>query len=82
MYTLTFAIGDAKNGCHGDMMVEAFAAKETLKAPFKSEGKDFGDGRMGGRRDELADDFGITLWAFLCIDELREDEVRVTRVEL
>ncbi|GJY88958.1 galactose-binding domain-like protein [Tanacetum coccineum] len=39
MYTLTFAIGDAKNGCHGDMMVEAFAAKETLKAPFKSEGK-------------------------------------------
>ncbi|GJU48835.1 hypothetical protein Tco_1218390 [Tanacetum coccineum] len=34
MYTLTFAIGDAKNGCHGDMMVEAFAAKETLKAPL------------------------------------------------
>ncbi|XP_076941039.1 protein TEEBE-like [Bidens hawaiensis] len=39
LYTLSFSIGDAKNGCHGDMMVEAFAAKETLKAPFKSEGK-------------------------------------------
>lgn len=39
LYNLTFAIGDAKNGCNGDMMVEAFAAKETLKAPFKSEGK-------------------------------------------
>lgn len=39
LYSLSFAIGDAKNGCHGDMMVEAFAAKDTLKAPFKSEGK-------------------------------------------
>ncbi|KAK1413299.1 hypothetical protein QVD17_35071 [Tagetes erecta] len=39
LYMLTFAIGDAKNACHGDMMVEAFAAKETVKAGFKSEGK-------------------------------------------
>ncbi|KAK9290710.1 hypothetical protein L1049_008884 [Liquidambar formosana] len=38
-YYLTFTIGDAKNGCHGSMMVEAFAAKETLKAPFESLGK-------------------------------------------
>ncbi|KAK9290217.1 hypothetical protein L1049_008383 [Liquidambar formosana] len=38
-YNLTFTIGDAKNGCHGSMMVEAFAAKETLKAPFESLGK-------------------------------------------
>ncbi|KAJ0623069.1 putative Galactose-binding-like domain superfamily [Helianthus annuus] len=38
-YKLTFAIGDSKNFCPGDMMVEAFAAKDTLKAPFKSEGK-------------------------------------------
>ncbi|GJZ13253.1 galactose-binding domain-like protein [Tanacetum coccineum] len=30
---------DAKNACHGDMMVEAYAGKDTLKAPFKSEGK-------------------------------------------
>ncbi|GKD26615.1 hypothetical protein Tco_1232829, partial [Tanacetum coccineum] len=37
--TQTFAIGDAKNACHGDMMVEAYAGKDTLKAPFKSEGK-------------------------------------------
>lgn len=39
LYNLSFAIGDAKNGCHGDMMVEAFAGKETLKAAFKSVGK-------------------------------------------
>lgn len=38
-YNLTFTIGDAKNACHGDMMVEAFAAKETLKVPYVSKGK-------------------------------------------
>ncbi|KAJ9558320.1 hypothetical protein OSB04_012934 [Centaurea solstitialis] len=39
LYTLSFAIGDARDTCHGDMMVEAFAGKQTLKASFKSEGK-------------------------------------------
>lgn len=39
VYNLKFAVGDAKNGCHGSMMVEAFAAKSVMKAPFKSEGK-------------------------------------------
>ncbi|CAA0806943.1 Protein of unknown function- DUF642 [Striga hermonthica] len=38
-YNLTFVVGDAKNGCHGSMLVEAFAAKETLKAPFQSNGQ-------------------------------------------
>ncbi|GER31979.1 hypothetical protein STAS_08026 [Striga asiatica] len=38
-YNLTFIVGDAKNGCHGSMLVEAFAAKDTLKAPFQSNGK-------------------------------------------
>ncbi|KAK3416171.1 hypothetical protein EUGRSUZ_H02015 [Eucalyptus grandis] len=38
-YNLTFAIGDARNGCHGSMMVEAFAAKDTLKVPLQSQGK-------------------------------------------
>ncbi|CAK7342592.1 unnamed protein product [Dovyalis caffra] len=38
-YNLTFTIGDAKNACHGSMMVEAFAAKETLKVPYASQGK-------------------------------------------
>ncbi|PON38847.1 Galactose-binding domain-like [Parasponia andersonii] len=38
-YNLSFTIGDAKNGCHGSMMVEAFAGKETLKVPFVSQGK-------------------------------------------
>ena len=38
-YTLTFTIGDARNGCHGSMMVEAFAAGSTLKVPFVSTGK-------------------------------------------
>ncbi|KAI3507558.1 hypothetical protein L1887_22546 [Cichorium endivia] len=39
LYKLSFTIGDAKNGCHGSMMVEAFAAKETLKVKFESLGK-------------------------------------------
>ncbi|XP_075475193.1 protein TEEBE-like [Primulina tabacum] len=39
VYTLTFSVGDAKNGCHGSMLVEAFAAKSSMKAPFQSEGK-------------------------------------------
>lgn len=38
-YNLTFSVGDAKNGCHGSMMVEAFAAKATMKAPYKSQGQ-------------------------------------------
>ena len=37
-YSLTFTIGDAKNACHGSMMVEAFAAKQTLKVPYVSQG--------------------------------------------
>nr|AFK43850.1 unknown [Lotus japonicus] len=39
VYNITFSVGDAKNGCHGSMMVEAFAAKDTFKVPFKSVGK-------------------------------------------
>lgn len=39
LYHLSFTIGDAKNGCHGSMMVEAFAAKETLKVKYESKGK-------------------------------------------
>ncbi|PWA94143.1 galactose-binding domain-like protein [Artemisia annua] len=39
LYRLTFVIGDAKNGCHGSMMVEAFAAGETLKLKHESQGK-------------------------------------------
>lgn len=38
IYNLTFTIGDAKNKCKGSMMVEAFAGKDTLKAPFLSQG--------------------------------------------
>ncbi|KAL2926113.1 KaiC-like protein 2 [Bienertia sinuspersici] len=39
MYTLTFSVGDAKNGCHGSMLVEAFAGRDTVKVPFESKGK-------------------------------------------
>ncbi|XP_052171462.1 protein DUF642 L-GALACTONO-1,4-LACTONE-RESPONSIVE GENE 2-like [Diospyros lotus] len=38
IYKLSFALGDAKNGCHGSMMVEAFAGNATVKAPFESQG--------------------------------------------
>ncbi|KAE8720960.1 zinc-metallopeptidase, peroxisomal-like isoform X1 [Hibiscus syriacus] len=39
LYTLSFTVGDAKNNCHGSMMVEAFAGKQTLKVPYVSQGK-------------------------------------------
>lgn len=38
-YILSFTIGDAHNGCHGSMMVEAFAGKTAFKLRFESEGK-------------------------------------------
>ncbi|XP_030493688.2 protein DUF642 L-GALACTONO-1,4-LACTONE-RESPONSIVE GENE 2 [Cannabis sativa] len=39
VYSLSFIVGDAKNGCHGSMMVEAFAAKDTIKVTHESQGK-------------------------------------------
>ncbi|KMT15021.1 hypothetical protein BVRB_3g061470 [Beta vulgaris subsp. vulgaris] len=38
-YLLTFKVGDAKNGCHGSMLVEAFAAEENTKVSYDSQGK-------------------------------------------
>ncbi|MFS8015023.1 putative Galactose-binding-like domain superfamily [Helianthus anomalus] len=38
-YRLSFTIGDGKNDCHGSMMVEAFAGKETVKVKHESTGK-------------------------------------------
>ncbi|XP_038877149.1 uncharacterized protein LOC120069455 [Benincasa hispida] len=37
-YNLTFTIGDARNGCHGSMDVQAFAAQQAIKVPFISRG--------------------------------------------
>ncbi|MED6124340.1 L-GALACTONO-1,4-LACTONE-RESPONSIVE protein 2 [Stylosanthes scabra] len=39
VYVLTFAVGDANNGCEGSMMVEAFAGKDTVQVPYNSKGK-------------------------------------------
>ena len=38
-YNLSLAVGDAQNGCHGSMLVEAFAGNVTQKVPFESAGK-------------------------------------------
>ncbi|CAL1361534.1 unnamed protein product [Linum trigynum] len=38
LYGLTFAVGDAKNECHGSMAVVAFAAKDSFTVPFQSSG--------------------------------------------
>uniref|UniRef100_A0ACD6A6H2 Uncharacterized protein n=1 Tax=Avena sativa TaxID=4498 RepID=A0ACD6A6H2_AVESA len=38
-YNLSFVVGDAKNGCHGSMLVHAFAGNVTQKVPFESTGK-------------------------------------------
>ncbi|XP_027066800.2 protein TEEBE-like [Coffea arabica] len=37
-YFLSFAFGDARNGCHGSMTIEAFAARKTIKVSFTSTG--------------------------------------------
>ncbi|WOK99142.1 hypothetical protein Cni_G07854 [Canna indica] len=38
VYALTFSVGDAGNGCEGSMVVEAFAARGTVKVPYESKG--------------------------------------------
>ncbi|XP_078180711.1 protein TEEBE-like [Carex rostrata] len=38
-YNLSFLVGDAKNGCHGSLLVEAFAGNATVKVPFQSSSK-------------------------------------------
>lgn len=38
-YQLTFTVGDASNGCHGTMTVEAFAGRKSVSVPFTSQGK-------------------------------------------
>ncbi|KAJ0258324.1 Uncharacterized protein HA466_0071320 [Hirschfeldia incana] len=51
-YILSFAVGDAHNGCHGSMMVEAFAGKTAFKLRFESNGKGaFKVGRFRFRAD-------------------------------
>ncbi|KAF3334939.1 hypothetical protein FCM35_KLT21543 [Carex littledalei] len=37
-YSLTFLVGDAADGCVGPMIVEAFAARGTVKVPYESKG--------------------------------------------
>uniref|UniRef100_A0ACD5ULW3 Uncharacterized protein n=1 Tax=Avena sativa TaxID=4498 RepID=A0ACD5ULW3_AVESA len=37
-YNLSFAIGDARNGCHGAMLVHALAGNATTAVPFASSG--------------------------------------------
>ncbi|GAB4842152.1 Protein DUF642 L-GALACTONO-1,4-LACTONE-RESPONSIVE GENE 2 [Ancistrocladus abbreviatus] len=38
-YVLTFALGDANNGCVGSLAVEASTGKDTTKASYESKGK-------------------------------------------
>ncbi|OAY82714.1 uncharacterized protein LOC109721910 [Ananas comosus] len=37
-YALTFAVGDAGDACAGPMVVEAFAARASLRVPYESKG--------------------------------------------
>ncbi|KAG9456457.1 hypothetical protein H6P81_000965 [Aristolochia fimbriata] len=39
VYVVSFLVGDARNGCHGSMAVDAVAGKETLKVRYNSVGK-------------------------------------------
>ncbi|KAG1346181.1 putative GTP-binding nuclear protein Ran1B [Cocos nucifera] len=38
VYTLSFSVGDSGNACAGPMVVEAFAARSTVKVPYDSKG--------------------------------------------
>ncbi|XP_042024970.1 uncharacterized protein LOC121772079 [Salvia splendens] len=38
-YELTFTVGDASNGCHGTMTMEAFAGGKSVSVQFTSQGK-------------------------------------------
>ncbi|KAJ8453337.1 hypothetical protein Cgig2_008221 [Carnegiea gigantea] len=61
-YLLTFTIGDARNGCNGSMMVEAFAGKETIKVPLESQGK--GDFKSASFKFEaISTRTRITFWS-------------------
>uniref|UniRef100_A0A0D9VDJ5 DUF642 domain-containing protein n=1 Tax=Leersia perrieri TaxID=77586 RepID=A0A0D9VDJ5_9ORYZ len=46
-YAMSFTVGDAGNGCVGDMAVEVFAGRESAKVAYRS------DGRGGARRGVL-----------------------------
>ncbi|XP_020097086.1 uncharacterized protein LOC109716173 [Ananas comosus] len=37
-YVLSFSVGDAKNACMGSLMVEAYAARDSLKVAYDSKG--------------------------------------------
>ncbi|KAH9290552.1 hypothetical protein KI387_034669, partial [Taxus chinensis] len=37
-YLLSFTVGDGSNACNGSMIVEAFAAKGSVKVPYESKG--------------------------------------------
>ncbi|XP_048553230.1 uncharacterized protein LOC125533955 [Triticum urartu] len=37
-YRLSFAVGDAANGCSGSLVVEAYAGRGTLRVPYESLG--------------------------------------------
>jgi hypothetical protein len=37
-YRLSFSVGDAGNRCSGSLVVEAYAARGTLKVPYESHG--------------------------------------------
>ncbi|GLJ36374.1 hypothetical protein SUGI_0730160 [Cryptomeria japonica] len=37
-YMLSFLVGDGSNACNGSMIVEAFAAMDTVKVPYESKG--------------------------------------------
>lgn len=46
-YNLSFTVGDAENGCHGTMVVEAFAAHNSVQVKFTSHGKGwYGHGNL------------------------------------
>ncbi|KMT15020.1 hypothetical protein BVRB_3g061460 [Beta vulgaris subsp. vulgaris] len=61
-YLMTFNIGDAENGCHGSMVVEAFAAMENVKVHHESDGKG-GFTHASLKFQAISDRTRITFWS-------------------
>ncbi|KAL8171709.1 hypothetical protein V2J09_023513 [Rumex salicifolius] len=84
-YSLTFALGDAGNGCVGPMEVEAFAGKYSVKSVYESKGKGgFVRAQLRFKADKdrtrvrfLSSVYSMTIEGSLCGPVI--DDVRVVR---
>lgn len=89
-YVLTFAVGDARNGCLGSLEVEAFAGGESVRVSYDSKGEGgfvraklvFKARKERTRLRFLSNVYSMTTQGSLCgpvIDDVRVVSVRFPR---